>query len=137
MKVGQIKSFVCYARKVSTKIDDRGARKEAYEEIYTHLIESKEHLMQKGMSEEEAEQTAILQMGDADNLGGELDHIHTPKLKLWHIFVIILILVLIVASIYGYFYWQLGVMEKEIKMKTSFENKSYFLYAIRNLRGII
>lgn len=135
--MAKIKSFDCYARKVSTKMDDRGARKEAYEEIYTHLIESKEHLMQRGMSEEEAEQTAMVQMGDADNLGGELDHIHTPKLKLWHILVIILIIVLIVGSIYGYFYWQLGVIEKEIKIKNSVENKSYFLFAIRNLRGVI
>jgi hypothetical protein len=68
-------------------------------------------------------------MGDADDLGGELDHIHIPKVKLWHILVIILIIVLIVASIYGHFHWQLRSIEKEIEIK------SYFSQAIRNMGG--
>lgn len=126
----QVKIFDCYAGKVSCQIDDRTARKEAYEEIYSHLIEFKENFLKTGMTEEEAEQTALLQMGDATDIGGELDHIHTPKLKLWHILVITLILVLIVASIYGYFYWQLGIIENEIKIKNSVNIKSCFLLAI-------
>lgn len=113
------------------------ARKEAYQEIYSHLIESKENFMKTGMSEEEAEQTALYQMGDAASLGGELDNIHTPKIKLWHILVICLILVLIVASIYGYFYWQLGIIEREIKIKNSADIKGYFLLAVRNLERSI
>ena len=112
--MAQIKSFDCYARKVSYQIDDRRARKEASQEIYAHLIESKENLLETGISEEEAERTALFQMGDADHLGGELDHIHTPKLKLWHILIISLILVLIAVSIYGYFYWQLEILERSI-----------------------
>ena len=134
--MSKVKSFDCYAGKVSSKMDDRAARRETYEEIYTHLIESKENLMQKGMSEEESEVAALCQMGDADDLGGELDHIHTPKVKMWHILVIILILVLIVASIYGYFHWQLRIIEKEIKIKNSVEIKSYFSQVIRNIGGI-
>jgi hypothetical protein len=133
----KVKSFDCYAGKVSSKMDDRDARRETYEEIYTHLIESRENLMQKGMTEEEAELAALSQMGDADDLGGELDLIHTPKVKLWHILVIILILVLIVASIYGYFHWQLRIIEKEIKIKNSVEIKNYFSQVIRNIGGWI
>jgi hypothetical protein len=137
MKMAKVKSFDCYAGKVSSKMDDRGARKEAYEEIYVHLIESKENLMKKGMSRDEAEEKALCQMGDAADLGGELDHIHTPKVKLWHILVIILILVLIVTSIYGYYFWQLRIIEKEIKIKNSTEIKSYISLTIANLRGCI
>jgi hypothetical protein len=131
--MAQIKSFHCYARKVSRQIDDRRTRKDTYQEIYAHLIESKENFLKTGMSEEEAQRTALLQMGDATDIGGELDRIHTPKLKLWHILVIGLILVLIVASIYGYFYWQLGVIEKEIKIKNSANIRGYFIGAIRTL----
>lgn len=127
----QIKSFDCYAGKVSCQIDDHAARKEAYEEIYSHLLESKDDFIKRGMSELKAEQAALFQMGDATDLGGELDHIHTPKLKLWHILVITFILILIVASIYGYFHWQLGVIEREIKIKNSTTFKGYFLLAIR------
>ena len=133
--MSKVKSFDSYAGKVSSKMDDRGARSEAYEEIYTHLIESKENLMLKGMLEDEAELAALCQMGDADDLGGELDHIHTPKVRLWHILVIVLILGLILASIYGYFHWQLRIIEKEIEIKNSSEIKIYFSQAIRNLRG--
>lgn len=137
MKMTKVKSFDYYARKVSFEMDDRCARKEAYEEIYTHLIESKDNLIKKGMSEEEAVKTALCQMGDAADLGGELDHIHTPKVKMWHILVIILILVLIVASIYGYYFWQLRIIEKEIKIKNSAEIKSYISLTSANLRGLI
>lgn len=133
----QIKSFDYYAGKVSCQIDDHAARKEAYEEIYSHLIESKDIFLKRGMSEVDAEQAALFQMGDATDLGGELDHIHTPKLKLWHILVITLILVLIVASIYGYFHWQLGVIEKEIKIKNSSNIGNFFLLATRTLERSI
>ena len=134
--MSKVKSFDCYARKVSSKMDDSGARKEAYEEIYTHLIESKENLIQKGIPEEEAEQAALFQMGDADDLGGELDHIHTPNIRAWHIFVIIIILIMILISIYGYFHWQLRIIEKEIKIKNSVEIENYFSQ-IRNIGGFI
>ena len=133
----QIKSFDYYAGKVSCQIDDHAARKEAYEEIYSHLIESKDIFLKRGMSETEAEQAALFQMGDATDLGGELDNIHTPKLKLWHILVITLILVLIVASIYGYFHWQLGVIEREIKIKNSADIGNFFILATRTLERSI
>lgn len=135
--MSQIKSFDCYAKKVSCQIDDYVARKEAYEEIYSHLIESKENFLESGMSEEEAEQTTLSQMGNATAIGGELDHIHTPKLKLWHILIITLTLVLIIAGIYGYFYWQLGVIEKEIEIKNSAIIKGYLLLAITTLERSI
>ena len=118
----QIKKFDYYASKVSSKIDDGSARKEAYEEIYDHLIESKDDFLKTGMSEEEAEQAVLFHMGDAADLGGELDHIHTPKLRLWHILIVILILVVIVSSIYGYFYWQLSLIDTENKI----DIKSFF-----------
>lgn len=112
--MAEIKSFALYAGKVSCQIDDLRAREEAYQEIYIHLIESKENLLKTGISEKEAENAALFQMGDAADLGGELDHIHTPKLKLLHILIISLILILIAVSIYGYFYWQLGILERGI-----------------------
>ena len=133
----QIKSFDCYAKKVSCQIDDHAARSETYEEIYSHLIESKENFLKNGMSEEKAEQAVLFQMGDATIIGGELDHIHTPKIKLWHILVITLIIVLIITSIYGYFYWQLRIIEKEIKIKNSANIKIYFSMVIRTLERSI
>ncbi|MGH4119396.1 permease prefix domain 1-containing protein [Clostridium sp.] len=121
------KRFDFYANKVSSKIDDRTARKEAYEEIYAHLIESKEDFLEKGMSEEEAEQAVLFHMGDAGDLGGELDHIHTPKLRLWHILIIGLILALILASFYGYYFWSFKDIDKqEIKMDKTVLNIFYY-----------
>lgn len=70
--MAQVKSFALYARSVSKEIDDPKARKEVYQEIYNHLLESKEALMAAGISEKEAEDTAIRQMGDADHVGSAL-----------------------------------------------------------------
>lgn len=106
MKMAEIKSFASYAGKVSRRVDERNARKEVYQEIYSHLVESKADFMESGMAEGEAEYQALLQMGDAGRIGEELDDVHTPKIKSWQIFLVILILALTVACIYGFFYWQ-------------------------------
>lgn len=102
----EIKSFASYARKVSHRVDEAKARKEIYQEIYSHLIESKAAFIESGMAEGEAEHQALLQMGDAGRIGEELDIVHTPKIKWWQIFLVVLILALTVACIYGFFYWQ-------------------------------
>lgn len=106
----EIKSFISYARKVSRRVDERKARKEVYQEIYSHLLESRAEFIGSGMAEGEAEHQALLQMGEAGQIGEELDDVHTPKIKWGQILLVVLILAITIACIYGYFYWQFNIL---------------------------
>lgn len=61
------------------------------EEMENHLKESKERFMAQGLNEREAEEQAILQMGNAEEIGKNLNQIHRPKLD-WKLLMITAVL---------------------------------------------
>lgn len=61
------------------------------EEMENHLKESKESFMAQGLNELEAEQEAIKQMGNAEEIGKNLNRIHRPKLD-WKLLLITAVL---------------------------------------------
>ncbi len=68
------------------------ARKDIAEELETHIEEIKEEYLKSGVIENEAEEKAILQMGEAEEIGKKLNKIHKPKLD-WKLLILIFILI--------------------------------------------
>lgn len=50
------------------------------EELRHHMEDQKEAYLEEGMDEEEAEETAVLDMGDPVRTGEEFDRLHRPKM---------------------------------------------------------
>ena len=94
----QIKDFL---DKVCNEIKYEPIRKEIGQELENHIEEAKEEFMKKGESEEMAIDKAIQEMGDAQDLGKQLNKIHKPKLdyKLLILLVILLCFTFLVACI--------------------------------------
>ena len=86
MKIREFLDYVC------EQIKYQPIRKEIAEEMENHLLEAKEHYILEGMKENEAEEEAIKQMGDAKEIGKKLNKIHRPKLD-WKLLVLTLILI--------------------------------------------
>lgn len=86
----QIKEFLEH---ICQQIKYKPIRGEIAQEMENHLKETMENFVSEGLSEEEAEQQAIKQMGNAEEIGKKLNQIHRPKLdwKLLALTVIMLI----------------------------------------------
>ena len=67
------------------------------QELEQHIQDLKESYIDKGMNEVDAEEIAIKQMGEPEEIGKRLNKVHKPKLD-WKLLILILILV-----IYGIF----------------------------------
>ena len=76
---------------VCRQIKYKPIREEIAQEIKSHVEESKENYMEKGIQEKEAEEKAILQMGNAEEIGKKLNKIHKPKFNL-SLFIIVSLL---------------------------------------------
>ena len=74
----QIKEFL---DNICEQIKYKPIRAEISEEIENHLKEAKENLVLEGMEEQKAEQEAIKQMGNAEEIGKKLNKIHKPKME--------------------------------------------------------
>lgn len=68
-----------YLKKVSDQILEPGIRGEIEKELNAHLEDQKEAFMMDGMEEAEAEEAAVLEMGDPVEVGIRLNEIHKPK----------------------------------------------------------
>ena len=84
----QINEFL---NSVCEQIKYKPIRKEIAQEIKNHIEESKENYIEKGMQAKEAEEKAILQMGNAEEIGKKLNKIHKPKFNL-SLFILVLML---------------------------------------------
>lgn len=91
----QIKEFLNH---VCEQIKYKPICKEIEKEMENHLLEAKENYMLEGMLETEAEEAAIRQMGNAEEIGKKLNKIHCPKLD-WKLLLITLILLLFGALV--------------------------------------
>ena len=68
-----------YLGQVARTIRWRRARSFALRELRTHLLEQKDCFMNEGMSEQEAEEAALRDMGDPVLVGEELSAVHRPR----------------------------------------------------------
>ncbi len=88
------KSFKEYTELVCQQLRWKKARPVIEQEIETHLCDQREALMKSGMDEDAATFEAIRQMGDAVEIGTELDRVHRPK-PVWGLFALTALLALI------------------------------------------
>lgn len=84
----QIKEFLNI---VCEQIKYKPIRNSISEELKNHIEESKENYIKDGLDEKEAEEKAITQMGDAEEIGKSLNKIHKPKLD-WKLLIILIVL---------------------------------------------
>ena len=84
----QIKEFL---NAVCEQIKYKPIRNSISEELENHIEESKENYIEEGMQEKEAEEKAITQMGNAEEIGKKINKIHKPKLN-WKLLIILIVL---------------------------------------------
>lgn len=94
-----------YLESVTGQIRCRKAREMVARELKNHIDDQTQDYMNQGISEEEALREAVRQMGDAVEVGMEMDRIHRPRLDRK---MLILIAVFAVAGgMIQYFIWTL------------------------------
>ncbi|MGE8078481.1 FtsW/RodA/SpoVE family cell cycle protein [Peribacillus loiseleuriae] len=83
-----------FLSEVSRSIRSTEARKLVEVELNTHLKQAIEALRKQGLNDEEAEQKAVLRMGNPILLGQKMDRLHRPKVdwKMMGLFLFITIL---------------------------------------------
>lgn len=84
----RIKEFL---ENVVIRIKYKPIRNDISEELKSHIEEIKDEYLEEGYTEKEAEEKAISQMGDAEDIGKKLNKIHRPRLD-WKMLIIICIL---------------------------------------------
>jgi len=87
-------SFKDYTELVCQQLRWKKARSIIKQEIEVHLCDQRDALMINGMDEDSANRESIRQMGDAVEIGAELDRIHRPK-PAWELFALTALLALI------------------------------------------
>ena len=81
-----------FLNNVSKEIRYKPANKYISDELESHIEELKNDNLCKGLSEEQAEETAVEQMGNAKKIGKRLNRIHRPKLD-WKLIFLIAVLI--------------------------------------------
>lgn len=79
-----------YLKILSKSISNRKIRKEICMEIKDHITDQKEAYLKMGYSKDEAEKTAIKDMGDPKTAGKMLDSVHSPTIDWFHIIMLVL-----------------------------------------------
>ncbi len=81
-----------YLKSICEQIEYKPIREEISNEIETHIIDLKQEYINDGIKEEDAEQKAINQMGNAEEIGKKLNQIHRPRVDFKLIFITIILL---------------------------------------------
>lgn len=76
--VKEYENIETYLQVVCEQIRWKKARQSVYEELECHLQDQKDAFLEQGLPEQEAEQKAIAEMGDAVSIGMALDQAHRP-----------------------------------------------------------
>ena len=84
-----IKSFL---NTVCEQIKYKPVRPGISDELEQHINDVKEEYIAKGINSDEAEEKAVLQMGDAEDIGKKLNKIHKPRLD-WKLIILISVLI--------------------------------------------
>jgi cell division protein FtsW (lipid II flippase) len=69
-----------FLHEVLNHIKSKEAKELIYKEVGYHLEQSKIEMVSKGLTEDEAEERAVKQMGSATELGQHLNKLHRPKM---------------------------------------------------------
>ncbi|MCM3255496.1 MULTISPECIES: FtsW/RodA/SpoVE family cell cycle protein [Priestia] len=69
-----------FLEQVKSQIKSKEARAFVSSELHHHLNEVKAYWLQKGLSEDQAEEKAVNQMGNPVSIGQNLNRIHRPKI---------------------------------------------------------
>lgn len=77
---------------VCQEIKYKPVRNGIEEELKAHIQDIKEDYIDKGIEEQQAEEKAVLQMGNAEEIGKKLNKIHRPKLD-WKLLILLTILI--------------------------------------------
>jgi rod shape determining protein RodA len=72
-----------FLSEVTNHIRSKEAKKFVASELEYHLNEVKKEWVGKGLSEKEAEEKAVSQMGSPSKLGHELNKLHKPRIDWW------------------------------------------------------
>ena len=80
-----------YLNNICKEIKYEPAKKSISEELELHMKEIKENYINDGMDEKTAEEKAVHQMGNAEEIGRSLNKIHKPHLD-WKLLILIAIL---------------------------------------------
>ncbi|MCM3570541.1 FtsW/RodA/SpoVE family cell cycle protein [Neobacillus mesonae] len=92
---------------VTSHIKSNEARKYVADELSYHVKEAKQRLVEKGLTDKEAEEKAVEQMGSPSKLGQQLNKLHRPKVD-W-----LLILLLVTTFSLGFLpLFSLGYMDE-------------------------
>lgn len=83
-----------YLEKLTDQIRCKLARDPIHEELRCHMEDQRDAYMEEGMTEEEAEEAAVLDMGDPVLTGTEFDRLHRPNMP-WRMIGLIMIVSLI------------------------------------------
>ena len=71
-----------YLKSVCEQIKYKPIREEISKEIEVHIFDLKQEYINDGIKEDIAEEKAIEQMGNPEEIGKKLNQIHKPKLDL-------------------------------------------------------
>ena len=85
-----------YLEKLTDQIRCKLARDPIREELRCHMEDQRDAYMEEGMTEEEAEEAAVLDMGDPVLTGAEFDRLHRPNMP-WR-----MIGLIVIASLIGF-----------------------------------
>ena len=88
-----------FLNNVCEEIKYKPANRLIFEEIEAHIEELKNDNLCKGLSEEQAEEYAVEQMGNPKKIGKRLNKIHRPKLD-WVTLILTMILILLGGGYY-------------------------------------
>lgn len=92
-----------FLNNVCKEIKYKPANKFISEELESHIEELKNNNLCKGLSEEQAEETAVEQMGNPTKIGKMLNKIHRPKLD-WITLILTIVLILFGGGYYKLLY---------------------------------
>ena len=67
------------------------------QELKDHIEDIKQDKISMGLSEKEAEEMAVREMGDSKEIGKKLNKIHKPKFE-WRLFLLVISLIVYLAS---------------------------------------
>lgn len=87
-----------YLTQVGEQIRWKRARPRLLAELESHLLDQRDDCLSQGMTEEEAQQEAVRQMGDPVQIGQSLDEVHRPRPQ-WSLLAAVLVLAGIGAAL--------------------------------------
>ncbi|GBF71982.1 hypothetical protein PA598K_00212 [Paenibacillus sp. 598K] len=108
--------ITAFLQTVCEQIRTKKAHRSVRRELEGHIADLVEELMAEGMERQEAERVAVARMGDARDIGRQLNEVHKPVIE-WG-------LIGIVATMLGLGLFYMYVLD--LRMGTSFTNTDLF-----------